>query len=226
MDLAQRVKFHGALGDAGRLTIVEALGLSDLSPSDLARQLGIGSNLVAHHLSVLQEAGIIQRMKSQGDGRRSYVRLRWDHPLLAGLGHVQELAGELGHPRRVVFLCTENSARSQLAASVWRHVSPLPAASAGTHPARHVHPGAIRTAARHGLPLDNLQPRHVDDVVTDDDLIVAVCDQVHERLPCTPRLHWSIPDPVATVSPHDFEGTFDDILRRARRLATILAQGT
>jgi ArsR family transcriptional regulator, arsenate/arsenite/antimonite-responsive transcriptional repressor / arsenate reductase (thioredoxin) len=222
MDLAQRARFHAALGEPGRLAIVDALSVSDWSPGDLAHQLGFGSNLVAHHLRVLEEAGIIRRSKSEGDGRRSYVRLRPDNPLLAALNLVPRLEDELRSRSRVVFVCTQNSARSQLAASAWHHVSSLPATSAGTHPADRVHPGAIRTAKRHGLPLDDTKTQHVDDVVTPDDLVVAVCDQVHEELPDASRLHWSVPDPVRSAKAADFEIAYDDIVHRVGRLAATL----
>jgi protein-tyrosine-phosphatase/DNA-binding transcriptional ArsR family regulator len=222
MDLAQRARFHAALGEPGRLAIVDALSVSDLSPGDLAHQLGFGSNLVAHHLRVLEEAGIIRRSKSEGDGRRSYVRLRPDNPLLAALNIVPGLEDDLRHRSRVVFVCTQNSARSQLAVSAWQHVSSLPATSAGTHPADRVHPGAVRTAKRHGLPLHDTRTRHIDDVLTPDDLVVAVCDQVHEELPHTRRLHWSVPDPVRSATREDFEIAFDDIAHRVGRLAATL----
>lgn len=220
MDLAERARFHAALGDPGRLAIVDALSVSDFSPGDLAQQMELGSNLVAHHLRVLEEAGIIRRSKSEGDARRSYVRLRADNPLLTALG--PRLEDDLRRRRRVVFVCTHNSARSQLARSAWRHVSSLPATSAGTHPADRVHPGAVRAARRHGLPLDDAQTRHVDDVITSEDLVVAVCDQVHEELPPAPRLHWSVPDPVRSAKPSDFEAAYDDIVHRVGRLAASL----
>jgi protein-tyrosine-phosphatase/DNA-binding transcriptional ArsR family regulator len=222
MDLGERAQFHAALGDPGRLAIVDALALSDRSPGDLAQQLGIASNLLAHHLRVLEQAAVIRRSKSEGDGRRSYVRLRPDNPLLAALDLAPRLEDSLRSRRRVVFVCTQNSARSQLAASAWRHVSALPVASAGTHPAQRVHPGAVRVARRHGVPLENQQTRHVDDVVTPGDLVIAVCDQVHEELPSGPRLHWSVPDPVRSAKRGDFEAAFDDNVHRVGRLASIL----
>jgi len=222
MDLEQRARLHAALGDPGRLAIVDALSVSDLSPSDLVRQLGIASNLLAHHLRVLEEAGVIRRLKSEGDGRRSYVRLRSDNQLLAALELAPRLEQDLRGRRRVVFVCTQNSARSQLAASAWRNVSSLPATSAGTHPADRVHPGAVRVARRHGMPLTDATTRHVDDVLTPDDLVVAVCDQVHEELPNQTRLHWSVPDPVRSAEPRDFEAAFDDIVGRVGRLAATL----
>ncbi len=98
---------------------------------------------------------------------------------------------------RVVFVCTQNSARSQLATAVWHRKSPVPATSAGTDPATAVHPQAIEAARRHDLPLRARRPRHISDVLRPTDLVIAVCDNAHEELPADlHRLHWSIPDPV------------------------------
>ncbi len=84
---------------------------------------------------------------------------------------------------RVVFVCTQNSARSQLAVAVWNRRSALPAASAGTHPAAEVHPSAVAAAARRKLSMHPQTPRHLDDTVTPADLVIAVCDNAHEELP-------------------------------------------
>ena len=85
--------------------------------------------------------------------------------------------------RRVVFVCTHNSARSQLAAALWAGRSRIPAASAGTRPARRIHPRTVRTARRHGLALLASATADVTDVLASDDLVVAVCDNAHEQLP-------------------------------------------
>ena len=86
-------------------------------------------------------------------------------------------------------MCTANSARSHLAAALWRRASNLPAASAGTHPAARIEPGAIAAAQRHHLPMRRLRPRHISDVRQDGDLVITVCDMAHEELgarqPCT-----------------------------------------
>ena len=74
-------------------------------------------------------------------------------------------------------------------------------------------------ARRHGLTLAGTGTRHFDDVVRSEDLVVAVCDQVHEELPAGPRLHWSVPDPVRRGSPADFEAAFQDIVGRVAQLA-------
>ena len=97
-------------------------------------------------------------------------------------------AGVAGPPRqraprgRVLFVCTANSARSHLAAALWRRASTVPAASAGTHPAARVDPGATAAARRHRLPMPRLRPRHISDVRQDGDLVITVCDLAHEEL--------------------------------------------
>ena len=78
IDVARRAQLHAAVSDPTRLRIVDDLAASDRSPSELGERLGIGSNLLAHHLDVLEHAGIIQRFTSAGDGRRRYVRLVHD----------------------------------------------------------------------------------------------------------------------------------------------------
>ena len=149
----RRAAVHAALGEPVRLAIVDRLGPGDASPGELAAAVGLGTNLLAHHLKVLAEAGVIRRVRSEGDKRRSYVRLCLDDPMVwtaaqAGLGSQLPV----GRPvPRVVFVCTANSARSQLAAARWNAISPVPAASAGTHPAVRVHPRAAATGRRHGL---------------------------------------------------------------------------
>jgi protein-tyrosine-phosphatase len=77
-------------------------------------------------------------------------------------------------------LCTANSARSHLAAALWRQASNVPAISAGTHPAEAIDPGAIAAARRRSLPLPRLRPRHISDVRHQGDLVVTVCDLAHK----------------------------------------------
>jgi protein-tyrosine-phosphatase/DNA-binding transcriptional ArsR family regulator len=222
--LERRAAIHAALADTIRLRIVDALQLEDLSPGELSRRLSLSTNLLAHHVGVLESAGVVRRSRSEGDRRRSYVSLRADAPGPALLGAAPSL-DELRGRERVVFVCTHNSARSQLAASAWQRVSMRPVASAGTHPGDRVHPGAVRTARRHGLSLVGASTAHVDDVLAPEDLVVAVCDQVVEELPFRPHLHWSVPDPVRTGAATDFEVAFVDIVRRVDRLAATLDPG-
>jgi protein-tyrosine-phosphatase len=119
---------------------------------------------------------------------------------------------------RVVFVCTRNSARSQLAAALWARRSTVPATSAGTDPGPGVHRRAIATARRHGLALDRHGTRHVHEVVRPDDLVVAVCDNAYEDLGQAPALHWSVPDPVRAGTDAAFEDAFTEIAARVDQL--------
>lgn len=211
-----RARIHAALGDPARLAIADALAVGDSSPGEIGARLGMSTNLVAHHLGVLADAGVVERRRSEHDRRRSYLRLR--PAALAALA-----TPSLAPPRRVVFVCTRNSARSQLAAALWARHSPIPAASAGTEPAARVNPRAVRTARRHGLQLHPARTAHLDAVAGDGDLLIAVCDHVHETLPShRPRLHWSVPDPVPVDTDEAFESTYADLADRIDRLAPAL----
>ncbi|MGC1210021.1 MAG: helix-turn-helix domain-containing protein [Micromonospora sp.] len=214
VSLAGRARVHAALGDPARLAIVDALTLGDASPGEIARTLDLPTNLVAHHVKVLTDAGLVVRGRSEGDRRRTYLRLRPE--TLRGL-----TPPPLSGVDRVVFVCTHNSARSQLAAALWNRRTPGGAASAGTKPASRVHPRAVAVARRHGLELDPGRTAHVGDVVRADDLVIAVCDNAHEDLtgPVRPRLHWSVPDPVRVDTDEAFEAAYADLADRVDRLA-------
>lgn len=219
---ARRARMHAALGEPARLAIVDRLVPGDSSPGELSAALGLPTNLLAHHLRVLQDAGVIGRVHSEGDRRRTYVQLRLEDPLVRALARPAGAVDPVRIPTgaRVVFVCTHNSARSHLAAASWARLSAIPVACAGTHPAARVHPGAVAAGRRHGLRLGRARPAHVDQVVQPADLVVAVCDGAHEELdPARPRLHWSIPDPVRVGTDAAFDAACDEIDRRVRTLA-------
>jgi len=218
--LLRRAQLHAALGDAARLAIVDMLVLGDASPGEIGQALAMPTNLVAHHVNVLRDAGLVVRTRSEGDRRRTYVRL--DPLVLASL-----TPPALDPAARVVFVCTHNSARSQLAAALWHERTGQPVASAGTEPALRVHPRAVKVAHRHGLMLDATGTAHVGDVVHDGDMIIAVCDNAHEELtgPVRPRLHWSVPDPVRVNTDAAFESAYQDLADRIDRVAPILTTG-
>ncbi len=150
--VARRAAVHAALGEPVRLAIVEDLAVSDRSPKELALQFSVPTNLLAHHLDVLEDVGLIERFVSAGDRRRRYVRLV-PGPLTR-LWTARALPA--GH---VVFVCSHNSARSQLAAALWTARTGGVATSAGTHPADRVHPEAVAAASRVGLDLSRAEPR-------------------------------------------------------------------
>jgi protein-tyrosine-phosphatase len=215
-DLAARVAVHAALADPARLQITDMLAGSDASPSDLQEMLAMPSNLLAHHLHVLEQAGLITRRRSEGDRRRSYLQLV--------PGALESLAGPPARTAgRVLFVCTANSARSHLAAALWRRSSDLPAASAGTHPAAAIEAGAIAAAQRHHLPLRRLRPRHIGQVRRDGDLVVTVCDRAREELGRTAAVHWSVPDPVPAGDPASFDAALAELSQRVTGLVPRLA---
>ena len=215
----QRARVLAALGDSTRLGVVESLAAQDMSPDALSTLLDVPGNLLAHHLKVLEAAGLVRRVHSQHDRRRTYVQA------VEG-----SLEGLLPEPRpltapRVVFVCTHNSARSVLAEALWRQASAVPSASAGTHPAAEINPRARRAAQRHGLELADRPPQSIDDVLRADDVVVSVCDSVNEELGelDNPRIHWSIPDPAAVGTDAAFDIAVNELRERVMHLASRVA---
>ena len=115
--------------------------------------------------------------------------------------------------RRVLFLCTGNSARSQMAEALLKHLgeAEFEVFSAGTEPQSEVNKFAIEVLIERGVPTDELHPKLVNQYVDQDiDLVVTVCDGAKQSCPHFPGAkqmdHWSLEDPAA------FQGTYDEIL--------------
>jgi ArsR family transcriptional regulator, arsenate/arsenite/antimonite-responsive transcriptional repressor / arsenate reductase (thioredoxin) len=212
IELERRAALHAALSDQARLRIVDTLSAGDASPSELAAMLDMPSNLLAHHLRILESERLITRTRSEGDKRRSYLRL-----VPASLDGL--IPPALRPPSRVLFVCTANTARSQLAAALWRHASRVPVTSAGTHPGARADPGAIAVAARHRLPMRRVRPRAFADVRAEGDLVISVCDRAHEELQHRCDLHWSVPDPAGPGTTAAFDHAYDELTRRVHELA-------
>ncbi len=205
---------HAALGDPVRLAIVDELTVSDRTPGDLCRRIDVSSNLLAHHVGVLEGVGIVERSRSSGDGRRRYVRLR--HDRLDDL----TLGGGL-RPGPAMFVCSANSARSQLAAALWCSLADTTASSAGTHPAPVVHPEAVAAAERAGLDVAGCVPRRLPEARHRPALVVTVCDRAHEELDAPDTwLHWSVDDPVAVGTADAFDRTVDELRERITSVLT------
>lgn len=216
-DLEGRARRHAALSEPARLAIVDELTVSDRAPIELREMLDIPGNLLAHHLDVLEDVGLIGRTKSSGDGRRKYVHL------VSGAldGLVPARAVEVGP---ALFVCTANSARSQLAAALWSDLLDEPAASAGTHPSEVVNPGAVAAAKRAGLDLTGAAPRRLDDVTSPPALVITVCDRAHEELDGHPGwLHWSIPDPVPANTKEAFDAAVAELRERIALFVPVAA---
>ncbi|MDA0823833.1 MAG: helix-turn-helix domain-containing protein [Proteobacteria bacterium] len=209
--IAHRSKLHAALGEPVRLAIVEELAVSDRSPKELGKKFELTTNLLTHHLDILAHVGLVRRVASSGDRRRKYIQL--DRAAFADLGIAASpnAAGAL-------FICSHNSARSQLAAALWQMRTGQAAMSAGTHPARRVHPGAVSAAARLGIDLSAAIPALFDPSQLPA-IVITVCDQVHEEIETDSSWwHWSIPDPVATGSKRAFDRVVAELEDRIGRV--------
>jgi len=214
--LQSRAAVHAALGDPLRLAIVDELVVADRTASELRLLFGIESNLAAHHIRVLEEAGLLERTVSDGDRRRRYLRLRRTdvdvgRPEAIGVGGV-------------VFVCTHNSARSHLAAALWNRTSPVRATSAGTHPADAVHPRAVVAADAVGLDLHGAVPTRFDPAEVDG-LVITVCDRAHEEFRNTGfrELHWSVPDPARDGRQPAFHAAVAAIAERVDTVVPLVA---
>ncbi len=209
--LRRRAEVFAALGDPLRLEIAEELSRSDRTPGELIEKFELSSALLAHHLDVLEHAGLIERTHSHADGRKRFVRL---------LPHHRAMLNVAAAPREVTFVCTHNSARSQLAAALWRRLTGRKADSAGTQPADRVHPSAIEVAERHGLDLRNTRPRQLG-TIKPSTTIITVCDQAHDELPASlRRLHWSVADPAEVGTIRAFNDAFTTLHERIEMFAT------
>lgn len=221
MSTEDRARIHRALGDELRLRLVDELILGDMTPAELGDLTGLPSNLLAHHLGVLEESGLLLRRHGEGDRRKRYLSL--DRDLLGGVIPTPPvIAGS------VVFVCSHNSARSQFAEAALRSRSDIEVQSAGPLPADRVHPKAVSAAAEMGIALATGHPKPYDQVRGAPDLVISVCDRAREApMPFrAARLHWSIPDPVEVDRVEAFRIAFGTISRRVDRLVAALEEGT
>jgi len=206
----------GLLSDPLRWQMIGELGRSDRRVGELVRLVGKPQNLVSYHLAELRRAGIVSARRSSADGRDVYYR--------ADLLLCRDLLGEAGgrlHPGlslappppagpqprrskpRVLFLCTGNSARSQIAEVLVDHRSAgtVEARSAGSHP-KVLHPNAVRVMAERGIDISGRPTKSLTRFARHRfDRVVTLCDRVREvcpEFPGTPiAAHWSIVDPAA-----------------------------
>ncbi|KAB2959872.1 MAG: arsenate reductase ArsC [Candidatus Methylomirabilis oxygeniifera] len=119
---------------------------------------------------------------------------------------------------RVLFLCTHNSARSQMAEGLLRALAGerFDVASAGTEASR-VHPLAIRAMGEVAIDLSGHTSKAIDAFLSQPwDYVITVCDNANERCPMFPggttRIHWSFDDPSQAA------GTDEDKLKKFRRV--------
>jgi ArsR family transcriptional regulator, arsenate/arsenite/antimonite-responsive transcriptional repressor / arsenate reductase (thioredoxin) len=234
----------GLLSDPLRWQLVVELGRSDRRVGELVQLVGKPQNLVSYHLAELRHAGIVSARRSSADGRDVYyqadlLRCRdllgsaglWLHPgLLLAPAPPDDLEAARARPR-VLFLCTGNSSRSQIAEALIEHRSAgtVVARSAGSDP-KPLHPNAVRVMAERGIDIAGRPTKSLTRFARHRfDRVITLCDKVREICPEFPgapiAAHWSIADPAAagesdTASYPAFERVADEV---ERRVALLLA---
>jgi protein-tyrosine-phosphatase/DNA-binding transcriptional ArsR family regulator len=222
------------IADPHRWRLLVELARSDRRVSELTRLVGDPQNLVSYHLRELRDAGLVACRRSAFDGRDSYYRID-----LARCGELLTAAAASLHlgleprvsplpPRRrgrrprVLFLCTGNSARSQIAEALLTHLSThtVEARSAGSHP-KVVHPNAVRVLAERGIDISRNTTKHFGRFSrTHFDYVVTLCDMVREVCPEfsgePETIHWSIGDPA--IEGETDESSYPAFVRTATEL--------
>jgi len=231
-----------------RWRLVEALARSDRRVQELVERVGQPANLVSYHLRQLRAQSLVTERRSAADGRDVYYSLDLErlrhlyfstgeslHPGLAGepASSAHRMAAEPARRVRVLFLCTHNSARSQMAEAILRKIGGdrVETASAGTEVTR-VHPMAVREMAERGLDISQHRSKHMDEFRGERfDYVVTVCDNARESCPVFPgdpeRIHWSIPDPSAVTGDEEkqraaFKRAADELTTRLRYLLALI----
>ena len=203
-----------------RWRLLSELARSDRLVHELTDLVGEAQNLVSYHLAKLRDARLVSARRSAADRRDTYYGLD-----LARVGALLSAAGGALHPGlrlgppaqdtaaiapvRILFLCTGNSARSQMAEPLIRARSggAIEAFSAGSHP-KPLHPNAVRVMAEtYGLDIAGQTSKSLDPFANRHfDWVISLCDKVREVCPPFPggpeTVHWSLPNP-ATGEPDE-----------------------
>lgn len=237
------LEFLQLVAEPHRWQMLRELTRSDRRVGELTELLDEPQNLVSYHLAELRRAGLVSARRSSADGRDNYYRVEPKR-----CGELLSSAGAALHPGlrvgllapspveisgrrvpRVLFLCTGNSARSQMAEALLEHRSDdqIQARSAGSHP-KPLHPSAVRAMAERGIDISGRQTKNLSRFVrTRFDRVITLCDKVREVCPEFPghptSAHWSMADPAAADTYPVFERTADEI---ETRVGLLIAQMT
>ena len=215
--------FLQLIGHAIRWQLLQLLSVSDRHVQELVEAVKQPQNLVSYHLRKLHQHGIVREQRSIADGRQIYYSLDLDrvrtsfftageslHPALGDASQKPQIASRPQKPIRVLFLCTHNSARSQIAEGLLRSRSngAVEVFSAGTQ-ATTIHPLAIRALAEMNIDISHQYSKSMEMYLGESfDYVITVCDSARESCPLFPgslmRIHWSFPNPAAV------EGTEDE----------------
>jgi protein-tyrosine-phosphatase len=242
-----RVTFLQLVADPQRWQLLSHLSESDRRVGELARLTGEAQNLVSYHLGELRSAGLVTSRRSSADGRDTYYRLDLDryaelfadaasalHPAVRLAPAVSDEASPRPRtsrppkPVRVLFLCTGNSARSQMAEAMLEHRlgARVDVVSAGSQP-KELHPLAVRALVDFGIDIAGRETKSFDQFTRRRfDRVITMCDKVREvcpEFPGDPRYaHWSMPDPSVDGTYEAFARTAADIDSRVTQLVAQL----
>jgi protein-tyrosine-phosphatase len=228
-----------------RWQLLAALARSDYHVQELVTLLKKPMNLISYHLRLLRTAAIVHERRSAADARDVYYSLDLLHFQSVYKFAVESLHPALSEPQprqaepidadnrpptRILFLCTHNSARSQMAEALMRHLggARVEAHSAGTEPSR-VHPTALAVLQKRDIDASQLYSKRLDQFVGQQfDYVVTVCDRAKESCPIFPgdpeRIHWSFPDPSAVTEPDEQNRAFlQTFVELEKRLTILLA---
>ena len=222
-----------------RWRLLRELVRSDRSVSELTALVDEPQSLVSYHLRKLRDGGLVSVRRSSADRRDSYYAID-----LVACREAFEAAGVAlhpglrvaewrpfdprgdgaGHRRRVLFLCTGNSARSQIAEALIEEMSAgaVDARSAGSDP-KPLHPNAVRVLRTRGIDISTNRTKHLDEFRSERfDAVITLCDRVRElcpKFPSRPNLvHWSIPNPAVEGSTN--RATYPAFVRTTEELTT------
>ena len=200
-----------------RWRLLRELVRSDRAVWELMMLVEEPQSLVSYHLRLLRDGGLVSARRSSADGRDNYYAIDLMacrealqtaggalHPALrlAPVPVAPSRTGRLSRRRRVLFLCTGNSARSQIAEALLERMSAgaIEAASAGSHP-KPLHPNAVGVLRKRGIDISANRTKHVDEFVSQRfDTVITLCDRVREVCPefssRSELVHWSMSDPA------------------------------
>ena len=229
----QPPEFIKLLAHDVRWGLLKSLATGDHQVNELVTLLRQPMNLISYHLKKMREDALVTTRRSEADGRDVYYSLDLTRLRQLFMEAGQELHPAIGPalpafeptrllPQRILFICTHNSARSQMAEGLLRHLSQgkLEVFSAGSHPTE-IHPDAIRIMDEMGINLRHQQSRPVDGFVKQPfDCVITVCDKAREVCPTFPgsgqQLHWGFPDPVAIADDSVRAGAFAQVAQRLK----------
>jgi protein-tyrosine-phosphatase/DNA-binding transcriptional ArsR family regulator len=225
------------LADEQRWKLLQELARSDRKVSELTELVDRPQNLVSYHLASLRNAGVVSARRSSADRRDTYYRIEMQRcaDLLCEVGPALQpgLRLNMATPQAsqgratkrrpsVLFLCTGNSARSQMAEALLEHLSggAIKARSAGSNP-KPLHPNAIRVMAERGIDISAQKSKHLDRFrEMRFDRVITLCDNVRETCPTFPEAavtaHWSMPNPASEGD--SAESTYEAFERTAQEL--------